>query len=159
MPQRWWTHMELAWRRSGAFCREGGEPAWMLRVSVPNWPAMPLLCAILCYVLWNNPGDLSECGKLFRVSLSQFESDVLPHLTSHDCILCIHGNTTETQLQSLMNRLKMQQVAYLARWSCHFVRSNNFHRVLDGPAKCGLLVVAEENQSQTSFHHLLNCSR
>jgi N-acetylmuramic acid 6-phosphate (MurNAc-6-P) etherase len=83
----------------------------------------------------NAEGDLSGCGRLFRVSLSQFESDLLPHLTSHDCVLCIHGNTTETHLQSLMNR------------------------VLAGPAKCGLLVVAEDSQSEVSFHHLLNCSR
>ena len=49
-------------------------------------------------------GDLSGFGKLFRVSLSQFERDLLPLLTARDCVLCVQGKEASPQLQALMDR-------------------------------------------------------
>jgi N-acetylmuramic acid 6-phosphate (MurNAc-6-P) etherase len=83
----------------------------------------------------NSEGDLTGRGKLFRVSLSHFVSDVLPSLTSRDCVICVHGGDDITGppiLQTTMDR------------------------VLASPAKCGLLVVAEDPQSTQSYHHLLD---
>ena len=45
------------------------------------------MCVCVCVCA----GDLSELGELFQVSLSQFESDVLPYLTQHDCVICVDG--------------------------------------------------------------------
>ncbi|CAI8015335.1 Glucokinase regulatory protein [Geodia barretti] len=80
----------------------------------------------------NTEGDLSGYGKTFRVSLSQFESDVLPSLTDQDCVLCLHGSSQRTgppHLHTIVNK------------------------VLASPAKCGLLVMAENGMS---CNHLLD---
>ena len=43
---------------------------------------------------------MSEQGKLFRVSVAQFESDLLHTLTSHDCVIIINDSIPERTLQA-----------------------------------------------------------
>ena len=51
-------------------------------------------------------GDISDKGKLFRVSTSHFEVDLLPHLTSHDAVICLCSSEGDgSQLQDIMKKL------------------------------------------------------
>ena len=89
-------------------------------------------------------GDMSGRGKLFRVSLAQFECDLLPSLTSHDCVICIQGSSPDPRLSDTMDRymydsLTIQAVLEMTQWPA-------LSRILSGPAKCGLLMVTEDTQ-------------
>ena len=84
------------------------------------------------------------------MSLSQFESDVLPSLTDQDCVLCLHGSSQRTgppHLHTTVN--KSVSVSSSCCAQCFVFLS----RVLASPAKCGLLVVAEDGMS---CNHLLD---
>ena len=50
------------------------------------------------------PGDISGHGNLFKVGLSDFESELVPSLTPHDCVVCIQGHRTQPELQRVMAR-------------------------------------------------------
>ena len=47
--------------------------------------SLPYICA----------GDLSEEGELFRISVADFERDILPTLTERDCVLCLRDLPNE----------------------------------------------------------------
>ncbi|KAL3869711.1 hypothetical protein ACJMK2_042362 [Sinanodonta woodiana] len=50
------------------------------------------------HFLQNKEGDLSSNGKYFRISISDFESDILSSLTDQDLVICLN---TANSLQSL----------------------------------------------------------
>ena len=51
-------------------------------------------------------GDISDKGRLFRVSTSHFAVDLLPCLTSHDAVICLcSSDENASQLQEIMEKL------------------------------------------------------
>ena len=51
-------------------------------------------------------GDISDKGRLFRVSTSHFAVDLLPRLTSHDAVICLcSSDENASQLQEIMEKL------------------------------------------------------
>ncbi len=64
-------------------------------------------CVCVCYNQYHyitQTGDLSEKGTLFRSSLSHFEHDILPNLSSHDCVLCLCGEGHHKEISETMSR-------------------------------------------------------
>ena len=81
-------------------------------------------------------GDISDKGRLFRVSTSHFAVDLLPHLTSHDAVICLcSSDENANQLQEIMEKLvtsvhqdvsqlslhhscfENEQLSWLSEWS------------------------------------------
>ena len=125
-------------------------------------------------------GDISDKGKLFRVSTSHFQEDLLPHLTSHDAVICLCSSEENgSQLQDIMKKLVTNTPKMSLNLACTVavLRMNNPHgsqngqvasvyftflmlfldtcRMLSTPAKCGLLVLcAQSNSKLTQPKHL-----
>ena len=81
-------------------------------------------------------GDISDKGRLFHVSTSHFAVDLLPHLTSHDAVICLcSSDENASQLQEIMEKLvtsvhqdvsqlslhhscfENEQLSWLSEWS------------------------------------------